>query len=257
MKERFIGSLALVGLRESEMQRKRVRIALAGLVLGGALAGSVAWAAIPDGNGVYTACKLNVTGTIRLIDPSLPSSSFQSKCSSLETQITWNQKGQTGPVGPMGPTGPVGAKGDTGATGHDGPQGPKGDTGPAGPAGLQGPKGDTGATGPAGPAGAQGPQGPAGAPARWAVVDASGSLVAGHNNGAVSSNRYQQGSYEVVFNGSVSGCALLATPKGDKAISAATGAAPNSVFVNTWRGYDLVTGFTFRRDSDFSLAVFC
>src|SRR5207248_5644801 len=36
-----------------------------------AVAGGIAYAAIPDSAGVYTACKLNATGTIRLIDPSL------------------------------------------------------------------------------------------------------------------------------------------------------------------------------------------
>jgi hypothetical protein len=79
------------------------------LVLAGALAllavVGVAYAAIPDSAGVYTACKLNGIGTIRLIDPSLPSSALLSHCTAIETQISWNQKGQ---------------KGDTGAAGKDG-----------------------------------------------------------------------------------------------------------------------------------------
>ena len=45
------------------------------LTLGAALvamaAAGIAYATIPDGNGVFTACKLSATGTIRLIDPSL------------------------------------------------------------------------------------------------------------------------------------------------------------------------------------------
>ena len=35
------------------------------------VAAGVAYATIPDANGVYTACRLKATGTIRLIDPSL------------------------------------------------------------------------------------------------------------------------------------------------------------------------------------------
>jgi hypothetical protein len=127
-----------------------------------AIAGGVAYAAIPDGAGVYTACKLKATGTIRLIDTSLPDTNLLGHCTSFETQISWNAQGQPGAAGPQGPkgdpgdTGPQGPKGDTGETG---PQGPKGDTGDTGP---QGPKGDAGGTGPQGPAGATGPAGPAG-----------------------------------------------------------------------------------------------
>jgi len=110
-------------------------------------AAGIAYATIPDGNGVFTACKLNATGTIRLIDPSLGASSLLGHCTSLETQISWNQQGQPGPVGPQGAPGPAG------------PQGPKGDTGntgAAGPAGPEGAKGDTGDVGPQGPAGPPG-----------------------------------------------------------------------------------------------------
>jgi hypothetical protein len=102
------------------------------------LAAGVAYATIPDNGGVYTACMLKNVGTIRLIDPTLPSGSLLSHCTSLETKINWNQKGQPGPAGPPGATGPAGLHGDTGAPG------PKGD------------KGDTGATGPTGPPGANG-----------------------------------------------------------------------------------------------------
>jgi hypothetical protein len=84
---------------------------------------------------------LNGVGTIRLIDPSLPSTDVRSHCTKLETQITWNQAGQLGPPGPQG------LKGDTGAQGPQGDTGSQGDTGPQGP---QGPKGDTGAQGSAG-----------------------------------------------------------------------------------------------------------
>lgn len=156
-------------------------------------AGGIAYAAIPDSGGVYTACRLNATGTIRLIDPSLPASNLLGHCSSLETQITWNQKGQPGAAGATGARGPQGLKGDigpsgaqgpAGAAGATGPQGPKGDTGASGPAGAdgtpgkdgatgpQGPKGDKGATGPAGPAG---PAGPPGSGGSTSIVTATGS----------------------------------------------------------------------------------
>jgi hypothetical protein len=39
-----------------------------------------AYASIPDGSGVYTACLLKNVGTIRLIDPTLPASNPISHC---------------------------------------------------------------------------------------------------------------------------------------------------------------------------------
>jgi hypothetical protein len=126
-----------------------------------AIAAGVAYSAIPDGNGVYTACKLNATGTIRLIDPGV--SGILGRCNaSLETQISWNQQGQPGAAGPAGPKGDTGDTGPAGPAGPGGPKGDTGDTGSAGPAGPAGPKGDTGDTGPAGPTGPQGPTGATG-----------------------------------------------------------------------------------------------
>jgi hypothetical protein len=157
--------------------RTRTRIALAGLALGAALAGGVAWATIPADDSLYTACKLRATGTIRLIDPSGPTNSLLSHCTSYETQISWNQKGQkgepgtagangtNGAAGPKGADGTNGAKGDAGAAGtngtngSDGKDGAKGETGsvgPQGPAGPQGPDGARGPVGPPGPAGSGG-----------------------------------------------------------------------------------------------------
>jgi collagen triple helix repeat protein len=94
--------------------RTRARITLAALALGAALAGGVAWATIPADTGLYTACKLKATGTIRLIDPSGPSSSLLSHCTTLESLITWNQKGLKGDAGAAGENGVPGAKGDAG-----------------------------------------------------------------------------------------------------------------------------------------------
>ncbi len=111
--------------------RRRWRLAV--LVFGGlVLASGVAFATIPDSGNVYTACMLKPVGTIRLIDPSGPSNSLLSHCTSLEKEITWNQQGQPGAPGPAGATG---AQGPAGATGAQGPQGDTGAQGAPGPAG--------------------------------------------------------------------------------------------------------------------------
>jgi hypothetical protein len=122
------------------------------VVAGTALAAGVAYATIPDSSNVFTACMLKSVGTIRLIDPALPSTNLMSHCTSLETKISWNQKGSQGDrgiQGVQGPQGPAGADGKDGAPGKDGtscvnadgtlaspscrgPQGPQGPQGPAG-----------------------------------------------------------------------------------------------------------------------------
>jgi hypothetical protein len=76
-----------------------------------ALAGGIAYATIPSSNKVFTACMLNNVGTIRLIDPSLPSSNLMGHCTSVETQISFNQQGQQGPQGPAGAPGAPGQNG--------------------------------------------------------------------------------------------------------------------------------------------------
>ena len=97
-----------------------------------AMVGGFAYAAIPDANGVYTACKLRATGTIRLIDKSLPATSFLGRCTLLEDEISWSH------TGPRGPQGIQGAKGDRGEQGPQGVQGEKGEPGEQGPPGPQG-----------------------------------------------------------------------------------------------------------------------
>ncbi len=124
-----------------------------------AVAGGIAYATIPAGNHVYTACYQRITGTMRLIDPSLPGHDLRSHCSFFEQEISWNQQGVQGQTGPTGATG---ATGPQGAAGEAGPGGPTGAEGPQGPTGAQGPQGPTGAEGPQGPTGAQGLQGPKG-----------------------------------------------------------------------------------------------
>jgi hypothetical protein len=142
--------------------RTRTRITLAGLALGAALAGGVAWATIPADNSLYTACKLKATGTIRLIDLSGPSSSLLSHCTSYETQISWNQKGPAGEAGAAGAKGTNGVDGKDGAIGHKGADGTNGTNGAAGPKGADGTNGTNGSDGVDGAPGAQGPAGPQG-----------------------------------------------------------------------------------------------
>jgi len=94
--------------------RRWLRPAAAGGLLIAAATGAVAYAAIPGDGSVYRACMLKNVGTIRLIDPSLPSGSVVSHCTSLETQVSWNQSGRPGPAG---------AKGEKGEPGLQGPPG--------------------------------------------------------------------------------------------------------------------------------------
>ncbi|MGZ4380197.1 MAG: hypothetical protein ACXVZ2_02560 [Gaiellaceae bacterium] len=75
------------------------------------IAAGVAYAAIPDSNGVIHACMLKSTGTIRLIDPSLSSKDLRGHCTTLETEVSWSQQG---PKGDPGLQGAPGAKGDPG-----------------------------------------------------------------------------------------------------------------------------------------------
>lgn len=70
-----------------------VRFAVATLALF-AVAGGIAFAAIPDADGTYHACMLKNVGTIRIIDPA------KQHCSAaLETEITFSQKGSPGANG--------------------------------------------------------------------------------------------------------------------------------------------------------------
>ena len=132
--------------------RRAATIAIVSVVLLGTAAG-IAYATIPDGNHVYNACVLKLTGTVRLIDPSRPSYDLRSHCTSLEEAVSWNEQGQPGLTGPTGATGAAGPTGVAGATGAQGPTGSTGSTGAQGPAGATGPQGSTGATGAMGPSG--------------------------------------------------------------------------------------------------------
>src|SRR5512137_39712 len=86
-----------------------------------ALGAGTVFAAIPNGDGKYYACRVSNTGVVKLINyPKV------STCQAGEKLISWNAKGPQGPAGPAGPQGPTGDRGPTGA---DGPQGPAGASG--------------------------------------------------------------------------------------------------------------------------------
>jgi hypothetical protein len=117
------------------MMRKRdLLAAVVGALAATALAGGIAWAAIPDAGGVIHTCYSQSTGTWRPID--YPTA----KCKSGETQLDLNQKG---PQGNAGPKGDKGDKGDPGPQGTQGEPGPLGERGPQGEQGEQGPPGRT------------------------------------------------------------------------------------------------------------------
>jgi hypothetical protein len=144
-----------------------------------ALAGGVAWAAIPGGDGTINGCYLKVTGTLRVID----TAKGQHCLSGLETPLSWSQQGPPGLPGAKGDTGPAGAKGDTGEPGSPGAKGDTGDTGPTGP------------------------QGPAGPGALWALVDSGGFREAGSSG--ITVTRVKTGEYRVVFPRAIAGCGMI------------------------------------------------
>ena len=80
-----------------------------------AIAGGVAWAAIPGRGGVIEGCYQKNVGNLRVIDGSADA------CRNSEVAIAWNQ---TGPQGQQGPKGDKGDKGDPGEAGPPGPARP-------------------------------------------------------------------------------------------------------------------------------------
>lgn len=100
-------------------------VAIAALVVA---IGGVAYATIPDSNGVIHACY----GTGRYLKV-IPARSHQS-CPKGFTPLSWNQSGPPGLPGIPGPAGSPGPQAAPGATGPAGPQGPQG---PSGTTGLQ------------------------------------------------------------------------------------------------------------------------
>jgi hypothetical protein len=122
--------------------RSRRSVALGGVLV--LVAAGIAYATVPGSAKVYRACMRRNAGTVRLIDPSLPSSNPMSHCTKLEAPISWNQQGRQGVPGAKGRPGAAGATGATGSAGAIGAQGPQGLQGDTG---AQGPRGETGAAG--------------------------------------------------------------------------------------------------------------
>ena len=83
--------------------RRRVYWLLGGVVAALALAGGIAYATIPDANGVIHGCRKTGSGLLRVIDADVAS------CKPGEARLNWNQQGVQGPPGPPGPSAQVDA----------------------------------------------------------------------------------------------------------------------------------------------------
>jgi hypothetical protein len=94
--------------------KKRPFIVIAGVVIV-ALAAGVAYATIPDAQGVIHACYDKQSGQVRIVDTA--PNTLPKGCGAKETAIGWNQTGPQGPAGPAGPQGPQGPQGAAGAPG--------------------------------------------------------------------------------------------------------------------------------------------
>jgi hypothetical protein len=104
-----------------------------GLVAAGLAVATVAFAAIPDGDGAISGCYTKIGGVVRVID-----TAKGERCTRYEVPITWNQAGSPGQPGEPGP------RGEPGAQGEPGPAGPQGEPGPQGQPGPQGEPGPAG-----------------------------------------------------------------------------------------------------------------
>jgi len=130
------------------MRHRGLRIAFFCVVLlTGTLAATVAFAQIPDSNGVIHGCYHTANGGIRVVDD-------PSECSSGEAPLEWYQTGAAGAQGPAGPQGSIGPAGVDGAQGAEGSQGSPGVDGVAGADGADGAQGSQGPAGPPGAGGA-------------------------------------------------------------------------------------------------------
>jgi type VI protein secretion system component Hcp len=89
--------------------QKKLALGLAA-ALAALVAGSIAWASVPDPRGMITGCYDKQSGELRVTD----SQTGQPKgCSAKELQLLWNQQGPQGVPGPQGAPGPQGPSGGT------------------------------------------------------------------------------------------------------------------------------------------------
>jgi hypothetical protein len=79
-----------------EIQLRRKHLLFVAAALLAAVVAGAAYAAIPDTNGVFTACTNTVNGAVRLIDPSRSGPGPLGSCTQSERQVMWNQTGQPG-----------------------------------------------------------------------------------------------------------------------------------------------------------------
>jgi hypothetical protein len=101
------------------MQRSNLLAALAGALGATALTGGIAWAAIPDDDGVIHGCHTKLGGVLRVID----TAKGQRCLTSVEVPLTWNEQGPKGDRGATGADGAPGRDGSDGEPGHDGTDG--------------------------------------------------------------------------------------------------------------------------------------
>jgi hypothetical protein len=92
-------------------------VAAAVVVVAAIAVGGIAYASIPDANGVIHGCYRKTTGELIVID------SGGKGCEEGWKPLNWSQTGPTGLTGLTGPTGATGATGPTGATGQAGVSG--------------------------------------------------------------------------------------------------------------------------------------
>lgn len=96
---------------------RRKTIGLGAVALVAAVAGSVAWAAIPETDGTIHVCyqareaARRGGADLRVIDPAT------GRCHRSDTELTFAQTGPRGAAGPAGAAGPQGPAGPTGPTG--------------------------------------------------------------------------------------------------------------------------------------------
>jgi hypothetical protein len=78
------------------MRKRDLLSVAAGAVVAMALAGGIAWAAIPGAGGVISGLLEKVEGQLRVIDPGTDS------CRPAEVAIVWNEQGVVGEKGDKG-----------------------------------------------------------------------------------------------------------------------------------------------------------
>jgi hypothetical protein len=102
------------------MGKRGVIAAGVGVMVATVLAGGVAWATIPGGDGVIHSCYAKSGGAVRVIDSSV------TNCAKNETSLNWNVQGVKGDPGTNGTNGTNGKDGINGTNGTDGKDGVSG-----------------------------------------------------------------------------------------------------------------------------------